>query len=172
MEHPETSGTLFEAAIVPHRSLSPRGLRSLTGVICLLCGVTVVGFWFVGAWPVTGFGAIETGLAIFLLRLNARQARTSELIVLTHAVLRIVRSDRRGRRGDLALPVAWLNVVLEEPVGRVPKLVLAGHGVREEIAAALGEAEKRDLAAALRAALDRLRNPRFDNPQLRAASDL
>ena len=168
MDHAEPSGTLFEAAIVPHRSLSPRGLRRLSGFIGVLGGVTVAGFWFVGAWPVTGFGAIEIGLAIFLLRLNARRARASELIVLTHAALRIVRSDRRG---DSALPVAWLNVVLEEPAGRVPKLLLAGRGVREEIAATLGEAEKRDLAAALRAALDRLRNPRFDNPQLRVAPD-
>jgi hypothetical protein len=30
----------------------------------------------------------------------------------------------------------------------------------------LGEAEKRDLSVALAGALHRLRNPRFDNPQL------
>ena len=172
MDHPETSGALFEAVIVPHRSLSPRGLRTLIGVICLLCGFTVLRFWFIGAWPVIGFSVAEIGLAIFLLWINARRARAREFIVLTYAALQIVRTDQTGRRRDLALPIAWLNVVLEEPAGRVPKLLLAAHGVREEIAAALGEAEKRDLAASLRAALDRLRNPRFDNPQLRAVSDL
>jgi hypothetical protein len=36
----------------------------------------------------------------------------------------------------------------------------------EEVGRCLGEAEKRDLAAALDAALHRWRNPRFDNPQL------
>jgi hypothetical protein len=49
----------------------------------------------------------------------------------------------------------------------VPKLVLTRHGVNEEIGAALGEAEKRDLAGCLRGALHRARNPVFDNPQLR-----
>ncbi len=63
--------------------------------------------------------------------------------------LRIVRTDRAGRRQERVLPVGWLNVVLEEPPGRVPTLLLVAHGVREEIAATLGEAEKRDLWAAL-----------------------
>ena len=51
------------------------------------------------------------------------------------------------------LPAGWLNAVMEEPPGRVPRLLLVAHGVREEIATTLGEAEKRDLSAALRAAL-------------------
>jgi DNA-directed RNA polymerase subunit L len=36
-----------------------------------------------------------------------------------------------------------------------------------EVAAALGEAEKRDLANALTEALYRVKHPVFDNPQLR-----
>jgi hypothetical protein len=59
-----------------------------------------------------------------------------------------------------------LDALLEELPGRVPRLLLVAHGVREEIATALGEAEKRDLSVALAGALHRLRNPRFDNPQL------
>ena len=89
-------------------------------------------------------------------------------MLLSEDALRIVRTDRRGRRQERVLPVGWLNAVLEEPPGRVPRLLLVAHGVREEIATALGEAEKRDLWAALRDALHRLRSPRFDNPQLRA----
>jgi len=64
-----------------------------------------------------------------------------------------------------------LNVVIEEPPGRVPRLLLVAHGIREEIATTLGEDEKRDLSTALEGALHRLRNPRFDNPQLRDGSD-
>ena len=65
------------------------------------------------------------------------------------------------------MPVGWLNATLEEPPGQVPRLVLVAHGVREEIATMLGEAEKRDLWLALRDALYQLRSPSFDNPQLR-----
>ncbi|MBN8903168.1 MAG: hypothetical protein J0H57_19230 [Rhodospirillales bacterium] len=51
--------------------------------------------------------------------------------------------------------------------GGVPRLLLRTRGRVEEIGAALGETEKRDLAAAFTEALHRLRNPVFDNPQLR-----
>jgi len=122
----------------------------------------------IGAWPVAGFGVVEIGLAIFLLWLNASRARASELVLLSERMLWIVRTDRRGRRTERSLPVGWLNAVMEEPPGRVPRLLLVAHGVQVEIAASLGEPEKRDLCAALHGALHRLRNPDFDNPQLRA----
>lgn len=160
------SATLFEAVIVPHRSLSPRGLRILIAVICLLCALTALRFWSIGAWPVAGFSVAEIGIAVFLLRLNASRARASELVLLTEDTLRIIRTDRAGRRHECQLPVGWLNAVMEEPPGRVPRLLLVSRGLREEIAASLGEAEKRDLWSALRDALHRLRNPHFDNPQL------
>jgi uncharacterized membrane protein len=163
----DRDATVFEAVIVPHRSLSPRGLRVLMVVIGLLCTLVMLRFWLIGAWPVAGFGVVEIGAAIFLLRLNASRARASELVLLSEDALRIVRTDRRGRREEHVLPAGWLNATLEEPAGQVPRLLLVAHGVREEIATTLGEAEKRDLCAALRDALHRLRNPSFDNPQLR-----
>lgn len=163
----DSEATLFEAMIVPHRSLSPRGLAVVIGAISLLCALIVLRFWLIGAWPVAGFGIAEIGLAIFLLRLNASRARASELILLSDSALRIVRTDPRGRKEQRELPVGWLNAVIEDSPGRVPRLLLVAHGIREEIAATLGEDEKRDLWAALREALHRLRNPRFDNHQLR-----
>ena len=138
----------------------------LAGSIVLLSVVLVARFWFIGAWPVAAFSVVEIGLALFLLRLNATRARASELIMLSDAALRIVRTDARGRRQELSLPAGWLNAVMEEPPGAVPKLLLVAHGIREEVAADLGSAEKRDLWTALRDALHRLRNPTFDNPQL------
>ena len=163
----DRDATQFEAMIVPHRSLSPRALSVLMGVIGGLCGLIMLRFWLIGAWPVAGFGLVEVGLAIFLLRLNAHRARASELILLSERALRIVRTDRHGRRQERELPAGWLNAVMEEPPGRVPRLLLVARGVREEIAVTLGEAEKRDLWMALRDALHRLRHPNFDNPQLR-----
>lgn len=166
----ESAGALlFEAVIVPHRSLSPRGLRLLMAVIAGACGVMALRFWLIGAWPVVAFSVIEVGLAILLLRLNARQARGSELVLLSERSLRIIRTDEHGTREERELPAAWLNVGLEESPGRVPKLVLSVRRQREEIGGVLGEEQKRDLAHALREALHNARNPRFDNAQLRAA---
>jgi len=81
--------------------------------------------------------------------------------------LRIVRTDPSGRRKERELTTAWLNVIFEEEHGRTPRLLLSSRAGREEIGASLGEAERRDLARALRDALHRSRNPQFDNPQLR-----
>jgi uncharacterized membrane protein len=120
-----------------------------------------------GAWPVLPFGAVEVGLVVVMLRVNVRQARGSELILLSETELRIVRTEPSGQRREKVLPSGWLTVWLEERDGRVPRLMLSRYGMNEEIARALGEAEKRDLAACLTRALHRARNPVFDNPQLR-----
>ena len=163
----ESAGALlFEAVIVPHRSLSPRGLRILLTAIAGGCALTALRFWLIGAWPVIGFSVAEVGLAAWLLRLNAQRARGSELVLLSERTLRIVRTDPEGRQQERVLPSAWLNVLLEEAPGRIPRLLLAVRQQREEIGKVLGEAAKRELAQALRAALHRARNPQFDNPQL------
>jgi uncharacterized membrane protein len=157
----------FEAVITPHRSLGRRGLIVLGGAIVLLSGVISAGLWWVGAWPALGINAVEILLALLLLRWNARQRRACELLLLSDSGLRVVRTDVRGRRQELVLPAVWLRVLLQERQGQTPALLLLARGARLEVAQALGEAEKRDLAWALRDALDRWRHPVFDNPQLR-----
>jgi uncharacterized membrane protein len=157
---------LFEAVIVPHRSLSPRALGVLTTAVALLCCVTTGMAIWNGAWPVGGFAAIEFLLAALLFRLNVRAAREAELVLLTESGLRIVRTSARGTRRELVLPPYWLRVRLDERPGQVPVLTLAARGVSEEVGRFLGAGEKRELAAALQDALHRWRNPRFDNPQL------
>jgi uncharacterized membrane protein len=162
---PETP--LFEAVIVPHRSLSRRGTLILVGAMCSLGLAVTVVFTLLGAWPVAGFDVIDVALAVLLLRINGRARRASETLTLTDRALHVVRRDPDGRQTRRSLPPGWLNAVLEERQGRVPALWLVARNAREEVAAALGETEKRDLAASLRAALHRSRNPVFDNPQLR-----
>ncbi len=158
--------TLFEATVRPHRSLSWRGVLLVMGL--MLTGSLIVTSMMVllGAWPVIGFNGADIALAFFLLWLNVRAARAVEVITLSRNALAITRTDVRGRRQLISLAPYWLNVVLEERAGTVPKLLLAARGGQTEIARQLGEAEKRDLAAALTRALHNWRNPRFDNPQL------
>lgn len=163
---PATDSLLFEAVILPHRSLTARGRVWLICLIALIGALTAFRFWLIGAWPVIVFSAVEIGIAIALLAINARSARASELVLLDHTALRIVRTTAAGQREERVLPPTWLNVVLEERPGRVPGLLLVARGVREEIGAMLGEVERRDLAQALAGALHLARNPRFNNPQL------
>jgi len=159
--------TVFEAHIVPHSSLTRNGWRWLVGLLFGACALTGLRFWVIGAWPVAVFALLEVGLFLVLFRVHGRAMRRSELILLTPSTLTVRREMPGGRQTVRRFQPTWLNVVLQERTGRVPALLLSTRGVREEIAAALGETEKRDLAAALEDALHTLRNPRFDNPQLR-----
>ena len=159
--------SVFEAVIVPHRSLSRRGLYGVIGAVTALSALISFFCWRLGAWPVVGFNGAEIGFALLALNWHAGSAsRASEVLLLSEAGLRVTRAGAGGRREEVLLPVGWLRVVLEERRGRVPALLLMAHGVREEVARTLGEEKKRDLAAALAAAFDRMRHPRFDNPQL------
>jgi uncharacterized membrane protein len=81
--------------------------------------------------------------------------------MLTENQVRIVRTTPSGQRSEVAISSGWLNVRLEERSGRVPRLLLGVHAQQAEVGTALGEAEKRALASALRDALHRARNPSF-----------
>ena len=156
----------FEAVIVPHRSLSPRGLKLLIGALFTLSFCSTVVFWWLGAWPVAGFNGVEITTAVLLLRYNARAARANEVIMLSASALRVIRTAQDGSRTEQEISPAWIQVNLQDRPGRVPGLFLAAHGTWVEVGASLGEPEKLDLAQALKDALHRWRNPRFDNPQL------
>lgn len=156
----------FEAVIVPHRSLSAGGLKLLIGAICALSICSTAVFWWLGAWPVAGFNGVEITAALLLLRYNARAVRANEVILLSGSALKVIRTAQDGTRTEQAVSPAWINVHLQDRPGRVPGLFLAAHGTSLEVGASLGEPEKLDLAAALKDALHRWRNPVFDNPQL------
>ncbi len=164
---PGNDTILFEAAIMPHRSLTPRGRRILIGSVCALSVLSGIRFWLIGAWPVAGFVIIELGLAAFLLWLHQRSARQVELLLLSPDAIRVVRTDPDGRKQETRLGLGWLMVELEERPGRVPGLLLCAPGRRLEIARALGDEAKRELAQALKSAVHDAHHPRFDNPQLR-----
>ena len=168
-DFPAEEIVLFEAAIAPHRSLSRRGTKIVIGFFCTMSMVTGVRFWLIGAWPVAGFIGIELGLAAFLLWLHQRSGRQMEWLLLSSNQMRVVRRDPDGKRRQTQLPTGWLRVELEERPGRVPGLLLCAPGRRVEVARALGDEAKRDLAQALADAVHAARNPRFDNPQLREA---
>ena len=164
----ELDPIVFEAEVTPYRSLSARGLRRVIGFVAAVSVCTTSVFWYLGAWPIAGFNGGEILLAMVLLRAHARSRRQRELLLLSNQALRILRTDAAGRASERLLSPGWLNVTLQERPGRVPGLFLSSRGQLVEVGAALGEPEKRDLAQALSAAVHRLKNPVFDNPQLRA----
>ena len=158
---------VFEALIVPHRSLSRKGVVFVVAAMVVLSAVVALRFWLLGAWPVLAFSAVEIPVVALLLAINLRRGRASELIMLDAVALTVIRTDPAGRREAVSLPSSWLRVDLDG-AGSGSHVMLSSHGRRCEVGAFLHEPEKWSLFEALSEALHRLKNPRFDNPQLRS----
>lgn len=156
---------VFEALIVPHRSLSRRGGAILIGALSAISAGMVVRLWLWGAWPAAVFSLIDVPLLLVLLTINWRHARASELIMLTDYQFIVIRTDPAGRRQQTTLPTAWLRVDLQA-ADAVPHIVLSRQGKTWEVGSFLHALDKASLFDALREALERVRSPRFDNPQL------
>jgi uncharacterized membrane protein len=158
---------VFEAVIVPHRSLTGRGTLVLIAVMAICSAAIAARFWLLGAWPVIAFSGVEVSLASLLLGINLRHARARELISLSSMEITVVQTDHRGRRRSFSLPSAWLQIRLETSGNRESRLLLRSHGRGREVAAFLHTPAKLSLFESLRDALYRLRQPCFDNEQLR-----
>jgi uncharacterized membrane protein len=157
---------VFEALIVPYRSLTRKGILLIVGAFLLLTAAVALRFGLWGAWPVVAFSLLETPLLIVLLAINQRRAKASELIMLDATHLTVIRTDPAGRHRKDSLAAAWLRVDLDSTRG-VPRVLLSSHGRGCEVGAFLHDPDKKSLFDALNDALHRMKNPRFDNPQLR-----
>ena len=157
---------VFEALIVPYRSLTRKGVTIVIGSLMALSAAVALRFWLWGAWPVVLFSLFDVPLVGLLLAINMRRARASELIMLSAQELTVTRTDPAGRQKQISMPSAWLRVDLESGHG-IPRLLVRSHGRGYEVGAFLHEPDKRSLFEALREALHQARNPHFDNPQLR-----
>jgi uncharacterized membrane protein len=158
---------VFETLIMPYRSLTCRDVTAVAALLMTLNAMAAVCFWWLGAWPVMAFCLLEGPLLLLLLAVNLRNARASELIMLNAREITVIRTDPAGRRKFISLPSAWLRIDLAA-AGGATRVVLSSHGHGCEVGAFLHQPDRVSLFEALDEALDSIRNPRFENPQLRA----
>ena len=152
---------LFDAVLHPYRSLSLRGfsfLMVLLGVISFAAGFSFVA---VGAWPVFGFLGLDLLLVYFAFRLNYRAARNYEVVRLTENKLSVARGGPLGRHEVIAFQPYWVRIEIDDPPRHDSQLRLSSHGRSITIGAFLTPEERFDLAQALKAELERLRQPSF-----------
>ncbi len=153
----EDARVLFNAVLVPHRSLSRRGFAVVMALVALPCAVMSCLFYLAGAWPIAGFLGLDVALVWLAFRLNYRSGRLYETLALTPADLVVRRIQPSGRMREWRFQPYWLRVEVENPCAPDCRLTLASHGRRLTIGAFLTADERRELAEALRAALRRLR---------------
>jgi uncharacterized membrane protein len=158
-------GVYFERVLLPHRSLPPRGLHLMMGLLGVVSLAAGIGFVSAGAWPVCGFFGLDV-LALYLaFRLSYRSARQKEVLRLLDDDFTVERVDIYGERRIWRFQPFWLRIVLEERADESNRLVIASHGRSLVIADFLGAPMRRELARSLRAALSAWRaalNPRLN----------
>src|SRR5690349_7100658 len=156
------SAPVFEALIVPYRSMTRRGVTYLAATIGMISLGVGVRFLLLGAWPVMLFSLLEIPVLGVLLALHLRDARVSELILLDQRQITVTRTDAGGRQTSFSLPAAWLRVSLEEDHG-ASHVILTSHGRGHEIGGFLHEPDKASFYDALQRAMHDVRHPVFDN---------
>ncbi len=149
----------LDLLLVPHRSLSPLGFRTLMLVLGFFSLALGSVFLSLGAWPIVGFLGLDVGLVYLAFRANYASARAYERLRLTEDALIVERGLPSGRADSYSLQPYWLRVELEAPLGRTTRLKLTTHGRSLVIGAFLSPEERNEVARRLSAALAHWRNP-------------
>jgi uncharacterized membrane protein len=145
----------FATSLSPHRSLSPEGFKWLMRAVIAANVVIGLPLFLLGAWPVFGFMGLDVLLLWYLFKRNYLDARRSETLVLTDQELIIDRVAPDGEREQSRLDAYWLRVDAGE------RLVLTSRGNRVVVGRFLSPDERDALAGQLKAALARMRAPRY-----------
>ena len=156
---------LFSALLTPHRSLNRTGFLVLMGFLSAVSFAAGLAFLLMGAWPVFGFFGLDMLAIYWAFRVNFRNAKATEEILVTPFELRIRRVSHRGDVVEWVLNPLWVQ--LEQKIHAefgIEKLYLVSKGHSISIARFLGADEKASFAKALNAALQAARRGPTYNP--------
>jgi len=150
----------FDAVLMPHRSLGPRGFMIFMGAVCAVSFVAGVFFTTLGAWPVMGFFGLDALLIYGAFKLNYRAGRQHERVMLDGGELVVSETLASGRVRTARLDAYWVRVALVPLSQERIRLVLRTQGVDYPIGRFLNDDEKRSFADALDDALTTFRTSR------------
>ncbi|HEY3779105.1 MAG TPA: DUF2244 domain-containing protein [Rhizomicrobium sp.] len=152
---------LYRATLRPN---PPMRFAALLAVLFVVAAIDLAfAAWFLlrGAWPITPFMGADVALLAWAFLASRRAARRYEEVCLTRNQLRIERHEPRGSSTPIEFNPYWVRVELEEPVETGAGVTLRSHGRAVQIGAFLAPPQKLSVAGALRAALQRAREPHF-----------
>ena len=154
---------LFEARIVPHRSLSRRGFRTLMTGFVVVSVASAIPFVMLGAWPVAGFVGLDVAVLYLAFQASFRSARAYEDILVTPLELFLAKVTPKGHRSEWRFHPAWVRLARQEHEEfGLQRLSLHSRGRSVEVARFLGPDEKADFASSLTSALSQARRgPRY-----------
>jgi len=162
---PDAEPELFSALLTPHRSLNRTGFLVVMAFVSGVSFAAGFAFLLMGAWPVLGFFSLAV-LAIYsAFRINFRNAKASEEILVMPSELRVRRVSHRGHVVEWVLNPLWvqLDQKIHAEFG-IEKLYLVSRGRHLAIASFLGPDEKASFVKALNTALQAARRGPTYNP--------
>lgn len=166
----DRSGTadtpLFSALITPNRSLSRNGFIVLMLAISIVSFGAGLIFLLMGAWPVFLMLGLDVALIYWAFRINYRDGRAYEEIMVTPTELRLRRTTHRGHSMEWVFNPQWVQIDRQEiPDYGVDRLFLVSRGRRIAVGIHLGALEKTSFADALALALQAARRgPVYPTP--------
>lgn len=151
---PNPDTPLFSAVMTPHRSLGRRGFAIVMLAIAGVSFIAGLVFAIAGAWPVTGIFGLDVLLIYLAFRINYRDARAYEEIVVTPTELLFRKVSARGAVTEWRSNPLWVRLDrdVHEEFG-VQSLHLVLRQERRPIASFLPPEEKESFGNALQAAL-------------------
>lgn len=145
----------WQATLTPHRSLTKQGFLIVMGLVVAVNLVVGGLFMAIGAWPVAGFAGLDVLLIWWAFRANFADARKMERISITEHELVFDRFAENRAPEQQRFVRRWVRVELEEDRERelIGRLSLVSGASRVAVGDFLAPEERKQLAAALRAAL-------------------
>jgi len=140
-----TSPILDVITLFPHRSLSQRGFMILVFCLASLAFVIGLGFFLIGAWPVIGFMGLELLVLYVVFRLNYRDGKASEQLLIHQKGLDLIRISAKGTQERQTFESHWLAAEVVPQKGKRNRRVLRHHHHDHEIGAFLPPSEKKEL---------------------------
>lgn len=151
---PAVDEPLFEALLVPHRSLGRTGFVLLMGALLFGWAVTGIVFLSHGAWPVFGFFGLDVLLVYLAFRANYRAARAREEVSVSRIALDIRKTAPSGRTEEHRFNPFWarFSVSRHEEIG-ITRMQVESGGESVRIGGFLNPDDRESFAAAFARAL-------------------
>lgn len=145
----------LDLKLYPQRSLKPEHFSKLLLVLIALCTLASIRFWIVGAWPVVLFLGLDVLALWFAFFLSYRRGRVFETVQLSDADLIVGKTDATGRFTSIRFEPYWAKVSMQSVGGDANILMISHHDKYVELGSFLVPHERREIADAIRTAIER-----------------
>jgi len=138
---------IYQTRLKANQSATPSAFRILYIWLGSICFISSFVFAVAGAWPVSGFLAVDFGLVCGALWVHSKRSQIYEQITIRDHSLKLERCAPWKRTEKWTFPTAWLQVLNDNSEKK--RLSLRSHGQTIAVGDFLTPPERQQLARAL-----------------------